>query len=162
MSYKCSPLSTADGIVQTFRQCARFQEGKDLDTFVSVVVLDEVGLAEDSPTMALKALHGLLEDGRASAVEEPSPHRKVGFFGLSNWSLDPAKMSRGLVILRGMPSESELVRTAQGIAPTGTLRSLRPVFAGLARSYLEVQRVMDSRGQGDWFGLRDFYALCKC
>ena len=28
-----------------------------------MVVLDEVGLAEDSPKMPLKALHPLLEDG---------------------------------------------------------------------------------------------------
>ena len=30
---------------------------------MSVVVLDEVGLAEDSPNLPLKALHPLLEDG---------------------------------------------------------------------------------------------------
>ena len=54
VSYQCSPLSTPDGIVGTFRQCAKFQQDKDLNTFVSVVVLDEVGLAEDSPLMPLK------------------------------------------------------------------------------------------------------------
>ena len=57
ISFQCSPLSTPDGIVGTFRQCSRFQEGKDLDRFVSVVVLDEVGLAEDSPRMPLKVDH---------------------------------------------------------------------------------------------------------
>ena len=30
---------------------------------MSVVVLDEVGLAEDSPSLPLKSLHPLLEDG---------------------------------------------------------------------------------------------------
>ncbi len=30
---------------------------------MSVVVLDEVGLAEHSPSLPLKALHPLLEDG---------------------------------------------------------------------------------------------------
>ena len=66
VSFQCSPLSTPEGIVGTFRQCARLQEGKDLDKFVSVVVLDEVGLAEDSPRMPLKvkpplpAVHGPL------------------------------------------------------------------------------------------------------
>ncbi|KAH3728219.1 hypothetical protein DPMN_054301 [Dreissena polymorpha] len=54
VSFQCSPLATPDGIVGTFRQCAQFQEDKDLNTFVSVVVLDEVGLAEDSPRMPLK------------------------------------------------------------------------------------------------------------
>ena len=54
ISYQCSPLSTPEGIVNTFRQCSRFQEGRDLEHFVSVVVLDEIGLAEDSPKMPLK------------------------------------------------------------------------------------------------------------
>jgi len=54
VSYQCSPLSTPDGIVGTFRQCAKLQENQDLNKFVSVVVLDEVGLAEDSPRMPLK------------------------------------------------------------------------------------------------------------
>lgn len=56
VSYQCSPLSTPEGIVGTFRQCAKLQENQDLNKFVSVVVLDEVGLAEDSPRMPLKVL----------------------------------------------------------------------------------------------------------
>ncbi|KAK3585584.1 hypothetical protein CHS0354_036771 [Potamilus streckersoni] len=77
VSFQCSPLSTPDGIVGTFRQCAQFQKDKDLDRFVSVVVLDEVGLAEDSPKMPLKTLHPLLEDG-CQGDEEPLPHKKAG------------------------------------------------------------------------------------
>ena len=38
-------------------------EKLDKTNFVSVVVLDEVGLAEDSPNLPLKVLHPLLEDG---------------------------------------------------------------------------------------------------
>jgi hypothetical protein len=37
-----------------FRQCAAYQKDKNLDRFVSIVVLDEIGLAEDSPKMPLK------------------------------------------------------------------------------------------------------------
>jgi hypothetical protein len=36
-------------------------------SYVAVVVLDEVGLAEDSPNLPLKALHPLLEDGTEGA-----------------------------------------------------------------------------------------------
>ena len=54
VSFQCSPLSVPEGIVGTFRQCAMYQKDKDLNRFVSVVVLDEVGLAEDSPRMPLK------------------------------------------------------------------------------------------------------------
>lgn len=54
VSYQCSPLSVPEGIIGAFRQCAAYQMDKDLNRFVSVVVLDEVGLAEDSPRMPLK------------------------------------------------------------------------------------------------------------
>ena len=54
VTYQCSPLSTPESIINTFKQCAAVQEERDLDSFVGVVVLDEVGLAEDSKLMPLK------------------------------------------------------------------------------------------------------------
>lgn len=117
-SYQCSPLSTADGIIGAFRQCSRFQEGKNLDTFASVVVLDEVGLAEDSPRMPLKALHPLLEDGTDGSEDltiegTESKSKRVAFIGISNWALDPAKMNRGLMLTRGQPDKNELILSAE-------------------------------------------------
>ena len=76
VSFQCSPLATAGGILSTFRQCQKFQEKRDLNKFTSVCVLDEVGLAEDSEKMPLKALHPLLEDGCVES-EKPEPHKKV-------------------------------------------------------------------------------------
>ena len=46
-----------------FNNATKFQERKKGQNCVSVVVLDEVGLAEDSPSLPLKTLHPLLEDG---------------------------------------------------------------------------------------------------
>ena len=37
---------------------------------MAVVVLDEVGLAEDSPNLPLKVLHPLLEDGTEGAKKD--------------------------------------------------------------------------------------------
>lgn len=54
VSFQCSRHATPAGIVGVFNHCANFQKGQDLDKFVSVVVLDEVGLAEDSENMPLK------------------------------------------------------------------------------------------------------------
>ena len=48
-----------------FSNATKFQERKKGQQYVSVVVLDEVGLAEDSPSLPLKTLHPLLEDGTA-------------------------------------------------------------------------------------------------
>ena len=49
-------IIVADGIIALFKQCADFQIDKDLSSYTSVVVLDEVGLAEDSPRMPLKVI----------------------------------------------------------------------------------------------------------
>ena len=121
ITFQCSPLSTAEMIIKTFRYCAKYQmeRKEDLDRYSSVVVLDEIGLAEASPTMPLKTLHPLLEDGVYFDEEEEKEFEdkmkqksksqiqsqnqntkkydwhKVGFIGISNWVLDPAKMNRG-------------------------------------------------------------------
>ena len=117
-SYQCSPISTAEGIISVFRNCRSIQEGKDLDDFTSVVVLDEVGLAEDSPLMPLKALHPLLEDGTDGSEDltfegKEQTLKRVAFIGISNWALDPAKMNRGLMLTRGQPDTAELITSAE-------------------------------------------------
>ena len=66
-SYQCSQLSTPESVLEVFGTATKFQKNKDTSRFVSVVVLDEVGLAEDSPSLPLKALHPLLEDGTSGA-----------------------------------------------------------------------------------------------
>ena len=62
LSYQCSQLSTPDSIIDVFKNARSIQEKMGSD-IASLVVLDEVGLAEDSPSLPLKALHPLLEDG---------------------------------------------------------------------------------------------------
>ena len=66
-SYQCSQLSTPESVTEIFKAAKRFQKKQDVTKYVSVVVLDEVGLAEDSPNLPLKALHPLLEDGTEGA-----------------------------------------------------------------------------------------------
>ncbi|XP_060084373.1 E3 ubiquitin-protein ligase rnf213-alpha-like [Ylistrum balloti] len=160
MSYQCSPLSTPDGISGMFRQCAQFQKDKDLTRFVSVVVLDEVGLAEDSPRMPLKTLHPLLEDG-CEGDETPEPYKKVAFIGISNWALDPAKMNRGILVQREVPELEELTLSAKGICQTSktVYKLIKPLIPQMAEAYLELfQSALKMR---EFFGLRDFYSLLK-
>lgn len=54
-------------MIEKFNIASRFQEYQDIKSCVTVVVLDEVGLAADSPNLPLKALHPLLEDGTVGA-----------------------------------------------------------------------------------------------
>ncbi|XP_047442557.1 E3 ubiquitin-protein ligase rnf213-alpha isoform X2 [Mugil cephalus] len=156
VSFQCSPHSTPDGIINTFRQCARFQESKNLDEYISVVVLDEIGLAEDSPKMPLKVLHPLLEEGCVD--DEPQPHKRVGFIGISNWALDPAKMNRGIFVSRGDLNEQELIKSAKGICSSeeNVREKIKHLFEPFAKGYMTVCK----EGKG-FFGLRDFYSLIK-
>ena len=107
---------------------------------MSVVVLDNVGLAEDLPSLPLNVLHPLLEDGtagnncsvevsyvftvvilpghdiilyHADFVKVVDCKDRVAFIGISNWALDPAKMNRGIMVTRCDPNESELERSAK-------------------------------------------------
>nr|XP_057905202.1 E3 ubiquitin-protein ligase rnf213-alpha isoform X2 [Doryrhamphus excisus] len=157
VSFQCSPHSTPEAIIKTFRQCGRFQEGKNLNEYVSVVVLDEIGLAEDSPKMPLKILHPLLEEGCID--DKPLPHKKVGFIGISNWALDPAKMNRGIFVSRGDPDECELIESAKGICSSDVmvLEKVTQLFRPFASAYL---KICDEHGKG-FFGLRDYYSLIK-
>ncbi|XP_036427896.1 E3 ubiquitin-protein ligase rnf213-beta isoform X2 [Colossoma macropomum] len=158
VSFQCSPHSSPDGIIATFRNCARFQKDKNMDEYVSVVVLDEIGLAEDSPQMPLKTLHPLLEDGCIDN-ERPDPHMKVGFVGISNWALDPAKMNRGIFVSRWDPSEKELVETANGICSSSksVLLKIKHLLPKLATGFLSICK----NDSDQFFGLRDYYSLVK-
>ncbi|RWS20453.1 E3 ubiquitin-protein ligase RNF213-like protein, partial [Leptotrombidium deliense] len=107
--------------------------------------------------MPLKALHPLLEDG--CIEDDPAPHRKVGFIGISNWALDPAKMNRGIFVSRGSPSEKELIESARGICSSDSLvqDKVREYFAPFAKAY----EMVCQRQNKEFFGLRDYYSLIK-
>lgn len=113
--YQCSPMSTSDGISQQFHIACSYQE--QATGTIAVLLLDEVGLAEHSPDMPLKVLHGIL-------VEPP-----IAVVGLSNWTLDPAKMNRAVCLQRPEPSEADIALTGQRIigatfdAPETTIKN---------------------------------------
>ncbi|XP_031561517.1 E3 ubiquitin-protein ligase RNF213-like [Actinia tenebrosa] len=172
MSHQCSPLSTPEGIQETFRQCANIQKDKNPETFASVVVLDEVGLAEDSPLMPLKTLHPLLEDGVTSSddiIETDEKPTRVAFIGLSNWALDPAKMNRGIMLSRDVPNERELEDSAMGICASNeeVQELMKPIIPALAAAYSDLYqkqkeiKVLTTANKDEFFGLRDFYSLIK-
>ena len=87
-SYQCSQLSTSESIIKVFDVAKSFQTD-DTTTFVSVVVLDEVGLAEDSPNLPLKALHRLLEDGTAGSDKHKNDEEDDG--DDDNWMEDEVR-----------------------------------------------------------------------
>ncbi|XP_076818180.1 E3 ubiquitin-protein ligase rnf213-alpha-like [Clavelina lepadiformis] len=160
LSFQCSAVSDAIGIENVFSQCAELQKKQDLEKFVAVVVLDEIGLAEDSKKMPLKVLHPLLETAslRDNALRN-EPHSKVGFVGISNWALDPAKMNRGIFVTRGEPSESDLHKTAEAMFESdhAKMAEVHGVVKAMTDAYLKIYRDQ----KREFFGLRDYYSLLK-
>lgn len=182
ITFQCSPLSTSDMILKTFRHCAKYQlERKDdLDRYTSVVVLDEIGLAEASPSMPLKTLHPLLEEGvffeeheldgliknqsKIADAMENKAWLKIGFIGISNWVLDPAKMNRGIFVNRNSPSADELKETVKGICKNEKqileLLEEKNLINYLSNAYLHLCDSAKKQTR-EFFGLRDFYCLIK-
>ena len=129
--------------------------------------LDEIGLAESSPSMPLKALHGLLDANNTtttslSVASSALNERRVSVIGISNWALDPAKMNRALFVTRGEPSVAELIHSAKGIMQHDrvALDKIAPHMAHIADAYLEVCEAA-RRARREFFGLRDYYSLVK-
>lgn len=80
--------------------------------------------------------------------------KRVAFIGISNWALDPAKMNRGIMVVRGDPDHNELVLSAEGICYNEEVRKkLGAYFQPLAKTYYNICTLQTRQ----FFGLRDFY-----
>lgn len=142
-SYQCSPLSTSVGIEQAFESSRQYL--RQASNTAVVVLLDEVGLAEQSPHLPLKVLHKLLDemlDGEAMV-------------GISNWSLDPAKMNRAVHLYRPAPTIEDLSLTAEGMVRSANVKGY---LQSLAKGYDETYREQE---HFDFWGLREFYSTVR-
>ena len=152
-SFQGSESSTSDGISKVFDRARRYQtEDRNV---ISLVILDEVGLAEISRFNPLKVLHSLLEpDGSLP---------DVAVVGISNWALDAAKMNRAIHLSRPEMDKDELYQTAlsirKSIDSTISLHdSDRRILTAMAEAYLlytQNQPILH------FHGLRDFYSFVK-
>lgn len=170
-TYQCSPLSTAVEIKKQFDLACRFQSHASEQ--VSVFVLDEVGLAEFSPSMPLKVLHSILVDPPVAVV------------GVSNWTLDRAKMNRAILLTRPEPSLFDLRFTGERISKSFNVSSKNAKaggegeeeseqkpddskddsndewwLKGVADTFHELYAKEQQSGREFW-GMRDYYALVR-
>ena len=169
VSYQGSESSTSEGIIKVFQKAEKYREAnKHLDV-LPVVLLDEVGLAEASRFNPLKVLHGLLEPATG---ELPN----VAVVGISNWSLDAAKMNRAIHLSRPDMDAKELFETGKSISSiTATDESIKKTLfkrnsileaytidentlKALADAYYKYQK---EQTHENFHGLRDYYSLIK-
>ncbi|KAK3579949.1 hypothetical protein CHS0354_020846, partial [Potamilus streckersoni] len=170
VSFQGSESSTSDGIIKVFEKAQRYQENNNPEEELSVVILDEIGLAEISKFNPLKVLHSLLEP-------EGKQFPDVAVVGISNWALDAAKMNRAVHLSRPEMDEKELYMTGKSISESmekkqtesdHKLQRTRPKtfkavemdkeLRSLADSYM---KYVEKQTFANFHGLRDYYSLVK-
>ncbi|ETN99489.1 hypothetical protein RFI_37982, partial [Reticulomyxa filosa] len=142
----CKPSAVKEAWDQTERY-AKYKETTTL------LVFDEIGLAEQSPHNPLKILHQLLENPN------------IPFVGISNWNLDAAKMNRMVIHFIPPMKDDDLIRTAgfivsqsNGIFSDRDIEKITTVYKEVTRCQTDAFR---PNGNRQFFGTRDFYALVK-
>ncbi|KAL3853052.1 hypothetical protein ACJMK2_016635, partial [Sinanodonta woodiana] len=167
VSFQGSESSTSDGIIKVFEKAQKYQESNSQEDVLSVVILDEIGLAEVSRFNPLKVLHSLLEP-------HGKPQPDVAVVGISNWVLDASKMNRAIHLSRPEMDEEELILTGKSISDSFAKSSyasysginpkqernlnISEELKGIASGYFEF--VSNQRFR-NFFGLRDYYSLVK-
>ena len=112
-----------------------------------MIILDEIGLAEKSKSNPLKVLHSLLEPPQVAVI------------GLSNWSLDAAKMNRAVHASRPMLSAIDLRETAISIKRSINKKVNSKLLKMLADDFFNYLAEISRTGSFYFHGTRDFYNL---
>ncbi|XP_078659777.1 uncharacterized protein LOC144904631 [Branchiostoma floridae x Branchiostoma belcheri] len=161
VSHQGSESSTSEGIIKVFDKAKKYKEHNE-GGVLPVVLLDEIGLAEESRFNPLKVLHSLLEP-----AEDDFPD--VAVVGISNWALDAAKMNRAIHLSRPEPDKTDLYKTGKSLAQAALERaypggkeltvSQDNALNALAEAYFEYE---EKQTYKNFHGLRDYYSLIKC
>lgn len=179
VSFQGSESSTSDGIIKVFEKAQNYQkhnqsEINQSEDVLSVVILDEIGLAEISRFNPLKVLHSLLEPENQVTPD-------VSVVGISNWALDSAKMNRAIHLSRPEMDEKELYETSlsiteslmgQSVSTTQTTKFSVKLKDKAGKMTAEIKQLLKKLADAYWtynknqkyknfHGLRDFYSLTK-
>ena len=164
-SYQGSLASTSKGVENVFfkaRETLEQLKDDDRKRIISLIYFDEMGLAEHSPNNPLKVIHAELE------YDQNEGNKKVAFVGISNWSLDAAKMNRGISISIPEPDEEDNKETAFTIGNSYDevmADRYKNFFENLGICYFKYKKYLKEKhsndGKDDFHGNRDFYHLVK-
>ena len=165
-TYQGSLNSTSEGVKDVFdkaREILKVKDNKEHKEKISTFYFDEMGLAEHSPHNPLKVIHSELE------YDLNSDEKKISFLGVSNWSLDSAKMNRGMSINIPDPNESDIQKTSitivQSYLGKNLSENIKLFFENLGSSFFkykqEFQKNNEIKKYENFHGNRDFYHLIK-
>ena len=122
-----------------FEENYKSRKIKKEDLPISMILFDELGLSEKSKTNPLKVLHSKLEYG--------GKKEGVSFVGISNYSLDAAKINRALIL--SVPNLEdridELKTTVESIVESVSddlYKNQKQVFYILSMAYFEYKNTL--------------------
>ena len=161
-SYQGSLTSSSKEIQTIFERAKKIVKQKskrdnNKNDYISLILFDEMGLAEISPLNPLKVIHSEL-DG----------NQEIGFVGISNWTLDASKMNRGIHLSIPEPDLNDLLLTSITIAKgiyeeIGNIEPYKNIIENLTKSYFDYKQYLLKKYESnyDFHGARDFYYLIK-
>jgi len=162
--FQGSDSCTSEGILRVFERCEELKKESKKRKFVPVLVIDEIGLAENSPYNPLKVLHSKLEIDRE---QEYKREDRIAVIGISNWKLDSSKMNRAMYLARPDPDEKDLCMTAIKICKSimNAEGLLLKYIECLSKAYFKFKNKCRLEGEiqrtDHFYGLRDFYYMIK-
>ena len=130
---------------------------------ISLLVFDELGLSEKSPTNCLKVLHSKLEISL-----NPKDENKISFIGISNWKLDAAKMNRTIFLAIPEIEIDDITLTAEAIAKSYDPKlydenEYQKELYFLGYAFYKYKKTLNRQNEFEqnYHGGRDFYHLIK-
>ena len=130
----------AEGKYNSFIQKINKKEITDEDLPISMILFDELGLAEKSKTNPLKILH--------SNLEKIIAKKSVSFIGISNYSLDAAKLNRFITLSVENFDEKidQLIITCKGIVEKiseDLYKNQKQIFDTLIKTYYQYKNILN-------------------
>ena len=165
--FQGSITTSTKSVINIFKNAKQkldfFKEKLELEELpISLVFFDELGLAEKSKENPLTILHSELEYDLNEKKEN-----KLAFVGISNYSLDAAKMNRAIFLCATeLANKLDYSREAMESIVKSINENLfldyGPLFEILSKTYYYFkQKLKDNKKYYDKLGSRDFYHLIK-
>ena len=131
--------------------------------YLSLLVFDELGLSEKSPTNCLKVLYSKLE----MSLDQDNKN-KISFIGISNWTLDVAKMNRTIFLAIPDIMINDIRKTVKAIADSYNkeiYEKNKKYYEDLGKLYFDYREKLKETLKDEFYlnyhGGRDLYNLVK-
>jgi hypothetical protein len=152
--YQCSLTSTSENLEELFKKAKERLKKTNYEK-ISLIFMDEMGIADESENNPLKVLHSKLDEN--NDIQELN--QKFSMIGMSNWTLDAAKINRTIYRVVLTPDIKYISETEKEIARAIDI-NIKIRFP-LGEIYLKYIKEQETINKEDFHGFRDFYYCVK-